>query len=154
LFGKMRRNDRKITAKEAKNILKNGEYGVLSTINKNEYPYGIPVNYFFRGNTIYIHCAVDGQKLENIKNNKKVSFVVIGKTEILPDKFGTKYESAIVFGKAQEVYEKEKHNALVSLLEKYSPEFTSEGKKYIKKLYDKVKVIKISIEHLSGKARN
>ncbi len=52
------------------------------------------------GDVIYFHCAPEGHKLENLSGNNKVSFCVVGKTQVLPDKFATNYESVIVFGTA------------------------------------------------------
>ena len=69
----------------------------------------------------------------------------------MPSKFGTEYESVVVFGVASEVQETERYNALLWLLEKYSPEFIEEGKKYIEQKDKATKVIKIDIEHISGK---
>lgn len=47
MFYEMRRKDRLLTEKEAREILSEGEYGVLSTMGENGYPYGVPVNYVY-----------------------------------------------------------------------------------------------------------
>lgn len=44
----MRRKDRKIETDEAIKILKTGEYGVLSTVDIDGYPYGVPINYIWK----------------------------------------------------------------------------------------------------------
>ena len=54
---KMRRKDRKTTEERAYEILKNGEYGILSTIGEDGYPYGVPVNFAVEGNKIYFNTA-------------------------------------------------------------------------------------------------
>jgi nitroimidazol reductase NimA-like FMN-containing flavoprotein (pyridoxamine 5'-phosphate oxidase superfamily) len=149
----MRRKDRAIPDSEAKEILAKGEYGVLSTVSPEGQPYGVPLNYSYTGDAIYFHCAVEGHKLANMQANKKVSFCVVGKTEVLPDKFGTKYESVIVFGEAREVDGDEKQQGLVELVKKYSPGFIKEGLEYIEKGGDKTRVYKISTESITGKAR-
>jgi len=149
----MRRQDRLITNTEALSILENGEYGILSTASSNNEPYGVPINYCLIGECIYFHCALEGRKIDNINSNPKVSFCVIGKTELLPDKFGTKYESCIVQGVASESLGDEKQLALEGLIHKYSEDFVSEGLKYIEKLKDKARVFRIRIESISGKAR-
>lgn len=64
-----------------------------------------------------------------------------------------KYESALAFGIASEVEGEERYKALLLLLEKYSPEFIEEGKNYIAQKDKATKVIKIEIDHISGKAR-
>jgi nitroimidazol reductase NimA-like FMN-containing flavoprotein (pyridoxamine 5'-phosphate oxidase superfamily) len=149
----MRRKDRMITNTETLSILEKGEYGILSTASSDNEPYGVPLNYCLIDKCIYFHCAVEGRKIDNINNNPKVSFCVVGKTEILPEKFGTNYESCIVYGLASESFGEEKQLALESLIFKYSKSFVPEGLKYIEKLKDKARVFKISIESISGKAR-
>ncbi len=153
MFREMRRKDRELKKDEAIEILKRNDYGVLSTIGENGYPYGVPVNFVFLNNSIYFHCATEGHKLDNILYNGKVSFCVVGETAILPEKFSTNFESAIVFGRAEEVFDDEKGTALIEILNKYSSDYIEEGKEYIKKASKFTKVIKINIEHISGKAR-
>lgn len=153
MFKEMRRKDRVLEITETLEILKNCDYGILSTIDKNGYPYGVPLSYVYIDNSIYFHSATEGNKLDNILNNNKVSFCVVGKTSILPDKFSTKYESVILFGKASEVINDEKNKALLEILNKYSPDFIEQGKTYIQNAGAKTKVIKITIVHITGKAR-
>ena len=153
MFREMRRKDREIKKDEAIEILKNIDYGILSTISQNGYPYGVPISYTYINGSIYFHCAAEGHKLDNIKNNDKVSFCVVGQTKTLPDKFSVKYESVIVFGRAVEVYGDEKNMALLEILNKYSPDYIEQGLEYIQNSSEDTKVIRINVEHISGKAR-
>jgi len=149
----LRRQDRAITEEEALALLNKAEYGVLSTVTENGEPYGVPLNFCVIDHCIYFHCAVEGQKIDNIKQNKSVSFCAVGNTKILPDKFGTKYESVIVSGEVEEVFDMNKQLALEGLLHKYSIEFIDKGIKYIEGLKEKTRVFKITINKLTGKAR-
>lgn len=149
----MRRKDRLISNAEAFSILEKGEYGVLSTVSPDHEPYGVPVNYCFLDGYIYFHCALEGTKIDNIISHPKVSFCVVGRTQILPDQFGTNYESCIVHGMAFESFGEEKQQALEGLVHKYSPGFVSEGLDYIEKLKNNARVFKISIDSISGKAK-
>lgn len=153
MFREIRRKEREIPKNKALEILLNGEYGVLSTIGEDNYPYGIPLNYVLYDNKVYFHCAIEGYKLNNIKYNNRVSFCVVGRTEVLSNKFSTDYESVILFGKCSEVYNEEKELGLYKLIEKYSKEFKKEGLNYIKNAINKTKVFKIEIEHITGKSR-
>lgn len=150
---KMRKSDREIGFEEATDMLTRCEYGVLSTIGNDDQPYGVPLNYVYKGNSIYFHCALMGHKIDNIEYNPKVSFCVVGDTKVLPSKFSTEFESAVAFGVASEAQGTERHNALIWLLEKYSPGYIEEGKDYIKQKDKVTKVIKIEIKHISGKKR-
>ena len=148
---KIRRKDREIEADDAINLLIKCEYGVLSSTGKDGQPYGVPLSYVYKDNCIYFHSARVGHKIENIENNPKVSFCAIGNTNVLPSKFGTEYESVVAFGVASEAEGTERYNALLWILEKYSPEFIEEGKTYIEQKDKITKVIKIKITHISGK---
>jgi len=148
----MRRKDRALTDWDAMSILRKAEYGVLSTASPAAEPYGVPLNFCLIENAIYLHSAAEGHKINNISHNHKVSFCVVGETEVLPKKFGTKYESAIVFGKAEEVDGSEKQLGLEGLLKKYSSQFFHEGLKYIESFIDQTTVYKIIIESITGKA--
>ena len=140
----VRRSDREITVQEARALLDGAEYGVLSTVGNDGQPYGVPLSYVFRDDGIYFHCALNGQKLDNIDCNAKVSFCVVGSTKVLPDKFATEYESAVAFGVVSEVSGTERHNALLWFLEKYCPDFIEEGSQYIDEKDTAMKVFKIS----------
>ena len=153
MFREMRRKDRELKHEETIDILKNHSYGILSTADGNGFPYGVPMSYVLLNSSIYFHCADQGHKLDNIWQNSKVSFCVVGNTRVLPGEFSTRYESAVLFGKAVEVFEDEKYTALMEILKKYSPDHTVKGKEYIDKKGMAVRVIKINIEHISGKAR-
>jgi hypothetical protein len=152
-MNRIRRKDRGISAEEATRLLAEGEYGILSTVGEDGQPYGIPLSYAYRNNSIYIHCALKGHKLVNLDHNHKVSFCVVGRTKILPEKFATEYESVIVSGTACAVQGVERIDALVSLLEKYSPAFIEEGKRFIEQKDAVTRVIRIDIDSLTGKAR-
>ncbi len=153
MYKKIRRQDRILDNASALALLDNGEYGVLSTVDKKNQPYGIPVNYTVIDNTIFVHSALEGHKLDNIKSNSKVSFCVVGRTQLLPDQFSISYKSVIVFGTAAIVDDQDKRQALIALVAKYSPEQIDSGGKYIDNLIDKVVVIKVSIDHITGKRR-
>ena len=149
----VRRSDRAIDVADAIELLKSVSYGVLSTVGGDGLPYAIPLSYIFRDRVIYFHCAHEGRKLENIESNPAVSFCVVGHTKTLPEMFATEYESAIATGVARLVSGDEKRDALIGILEKYSPDFMTSGLKYLAGKIDAVTVVRIDIDHISGKAR-
>lgn len=152
MFRKMRRMDKAMDEAAALELLKKCEYGVISTIGSDGYPYGVPVNYAYKDGTIYFHCATEGHKLDNIKENSKVSFCAVGNTKLIPDKFSTKYESVILFGNASIVEDdNEKKEALREIIKKYSPDFIESGEKYIASDFIKANIVKVKIEHITGK---
>lgn len=149
----MRRSDRQMTSEETIDLLERGEYGVLSTIDNQSQPYGVPLSYAYADNAIYIHSANEGTKLDNIICNSNVCFTVVGKTKVLPSKFSTDYESAIVFGRARITAGADKVKGLMEIIKKYSPKFIKEGEEYIERAKEKTTVVKIEIVDFSGKHR-
>jgi nitroimidazol reductase NimA-like FMN-containing flavoprotein (pyridoxamine 5'-phosphate oxidase superfamily) len=91
-------------------------------------------------------------KLENIAFNEKVCFTVVGRTEVLADKFSTKYESIIAFGTAK-LSTDLKLKALEEILRKYSSEFMEKGLQYVQTDHHKTDIYEITIEEITGKAR-
>lgn len=154
MFKAMRRKDRQISEKESIEILSRGEYGVIGTIGINGYPCSTPLNYVLDEGSIYVHFFVRGGNIhESITSNNKVSFTYVGKTTVLEDEFVTNYESVMVFGKAEIADDIEKRHALVLMIDKYSPNFKKQGLEHIEEDFNKTCVVKITIEHITGKAR-
>lgn len=153
MFVAMRRIDRQVSTEASVRILEKCEYGILSTINQEGYSYGVPLSYVYKDGSIYFHSANEGCKLSNITINDKVSFCVVGDKKSLPEKFTTSYESVIVFGRAAIVRGQEKQDALLALISKYGSDYIEKGKEYIQHSQEKTTVIKIVIEHMTGKAR-
>ncbi len=152
----MRRKDRQLDQEEALRILRDGEHGILASVSKDNQPYGVPISYVSDDKNIYIHSALTGHKLDNIKHNSKVSFTVVeqGKPVFENNDFSTYYASAVVFGKAEIVEdEEEKTYALKILCEKYLPEYMGEFEKAMAVAGKATHVIKVSIDQLNGKAK-
>ncbi len=149
----MRRNDRQMTKTEAEEVLQNGEYGVLAVFGDEGYPYTVPLSYAYENGAIYFHSAMEGHKIDGVRAHSKVSFSVVGDTEVLPGKFSTNFESVIAFGQAVELEGEEKLVALMALIRKYSPDFLEKGEKYANHSGKDTIVVKIAIDHMTGKAR-
>ena len=149
----VRRTDRAISTSDAIDLLASANYGVLSTVGEDGRPYAIPLSFVFHGRVIYLHCAKEGRKLDNLRNNPAVSFCVVGHTKVLPGEFATEYESAIASGTARLISGDEKQQALIKFLEKYSPDYIEQGLEYIAASIDKVEIIRIDVDEISGKAK-
>ena len=153
----MRRADRKLSAEETEEILAKGEYGVLSTVCEDGTPYGIPISYAYSasGRAVYMHCSADGgQKSDNLRLNGKACLTVVLDTELMPEKFATKYWSAMVFGTVEIIEDnEEKREGIEAVLRKYSPTFEEKGLRYIENSIDKIHILKLRVETAEGKAR-
>ncbi len=149
-FPPMRRHDRQMDEDSVKDVLKTGEYGILSTVNAQGYPYGIPLHYAFDGKRIWIHGSKHlGEKLRAFQRNSKVCFTVVRGTKIHSEQFSAAFESGIAFGRIQVA--DNPVTGLRLLVDKYSPKFKEEGEAYIRQAGEQTAVHFIEIEHLCGK---
>lgn len=155
MYRMVRRKDRSIPEKEALDLLRRSEYGMLSTIGKDGQPYVIPLSYVVAGDSLYFHCAPAGQKLDNIAFCPQVCFCAVGNTQPVYDGgFSTYYESAIVYGKARKVEDaEEKRRCLMLLAEKYLPQHMDKAAGDIEKSFLRTAVYAVSLDHVSGKAK-
>jgi uncharacterized protein len=153
MFKPLRKPENTMDEASMISVLTNAEYGILSTIGPDGYPYGIPMSFVYINNAIYFHGAAEGHKHENITYNDKVSFCIVGKTEVVAEKFTTNYESVILFGNISEVKGTEKQEALFSIVNKYSQQYSEKGKTILQNMVDRIHVLKINIEHVVGKTK-
>lgn len=153
----IRRQDRLLDEERAMEIIKEGEYGVLSMqAEDGEGAYGIPVSYVWdRGNSIYIHCAPAGKKLRCIDACHKVSFCIVGNTKVIPDKFTTAYESVVLECTAhRSLHEAERMSALSLLLSKYCPNDKIRGIEQANRSFARTEIIRLDIGRISAKSKH
>ncbi len=157
MYTEMRLKKRQLSRPEAEDILARGLYGVLSLNGGSDgYAYGVPLSYTYQENKIYLHGALEGKKLDLLRRNNKVSFCVVLEAEPLADKYTMKYRSAIGFGTSHEVEDRdEKLAALIALVEKYyrDRDHIERGKKVAAESLDRTTVIRLDLDHLTGKVR-
>lgn len=151
----IRRQDRILEESAAINLLSIGEYGVLSMYSNESGIYSIPLNYVWdTKSSLYIHCATEGRKLNIIDKNNSVSFCIVGKTNVISNKFTTEYESLVLECKAyRNLSTTERMNALIMILEKYSPNDKITGLKYAEISFHRTEIIRLDINKWSGKCK-
>lgn len=106
--------------------------GRLASIDKNDYPQVIPMNFVYADGAIYMHSYPFGEKLDNIRRNPNVGFEVDQHICFLPSYYfhptdasqaDTLYISVVIKGRAEIVEDaEEKARALNALMEKYQKE--------------------------------
>lgn len=153
MFREMRRAKQKLEIDECKKLLKNTKRAFLAVCGDDDYPYTLPINYYYdeKDNAIYFHSAICGHKIDSIKRNNKVSLSIIG--EEYKDDEGYFYyvKSVIVFGKVEIVENEDiRYNKLLNFGMKYFPskEYTIDE---LKQSMARALLIKIDILHISGK---
>lgn len=150
----MRRKDRKLDEQVAVSLLEHCEYAVLSTIGEDGNPYGIPISPVLEGKNLYFHCALEGTKLQNIRNHPAVCITCVGETRLVPEKFTTEYQSAIAFGTASMVEdEEEKVRILYLLCQKYAASNLDAFDREVKRSLHRIGICKIAITEWSAKGK-
>lgn len=152
MFREMRRKNQLLSLEETISILEQETSGTLAVLGDGGYPYAVPLSYVYEDSKIYFHCAKSGHKMESILNNDKVSFCIIAQDQIIPEEYTTYYRSVIVFGKARLLENEEKRHAVEVLAKKYSPEDEAGRAKEIEESFNRVVMVEIAIEHMTGKA--
>lgn len=165
MFREIRRKEKQLTIEECNKILTKAEYGTLATMGSDGYPYAVAVNYIYYSGSIYFHCALVGHKLDNIANCMNVSFNVVTDVRAVPiisgndigfNGFDTNFNSVVIFGKAGEVVDKEKSEVLMAFLKKFlyisrCSRYEPDGISYVERSTKKTTLMKIEIEHMTGK---
>ena len=121
-FRPMRRKRQELPQEECEMILEKGTAGVLSVLGDGGYPYGVPLSYAYKDGKIYFHSAVDGHKIDALRNEEKCSFTVIAQDDIHPDEYTTYFSSVIAFGRMH-IFDKTEYiiAGLRILGERYNP---------------------------------
>ncbi|HAL16588.1 MAG TPA: 5-nitroimidazole antibiotic resistance protein [Anaerolineaceae bacterium] len=153
MFREMRRKKQLLSKAETIEILQSCTSGVLAVTGDEDYPYAVPLSFAYKDGKLFFHFAKAGHKMDSIVRNNKVSFCVIQTDRVIQKTFTTHFRSAIVFGRARIITEdSEKKYALECLVEKYSPDYITEGQAEIDRDWNRVCVAEVQIEHMSGKA--
>ena len=151
----MRRVEKEISEKEdLTTIIKSGKYTIISMCKDHE-PYLVTLSYGYdiTKNTLYFHCAKEGQKIDFIKSNPNVCGTII-EDNGYEDGCGQAYRSVVFRGKmvlVEDLQEKKYgFDILLNHLEK-DPQEAKE--KFFKKnhTYENTGMLRLDIHEISGK---
>lgn len=171
----MRRKDREMDRDFGLYVIDQARFAVLTTTDKEGRAYAIPVSPARLGDSIYLHSAPEGHKIENLKFNPAVTMVFVGDTHIpepikpeeydalvasgqvaslVANKFTTEYESAILTGTASFVTDnEEKMKGLRVISEKYTPENMPYFEAAAMSGMSRLVVLRIDIETITAKRK-
>lgn len=123
----MRRIDREMPPEFGWQVVDKCAYAVLSMVDGGGKPYAVPLSLVRSGESVYFHCAKQGEKTDCLRLNPDVCVVCVGDVQLLPQEFSAEYESAILRGVAHEVTDREeKVLALRLISERYAAENMAE----------------------------
>ncbi len=157
MFRQMRRINQQVSEEECKRILREEKRAAFSVIGDEGYPYTIPVNFYYdeEDNRIYLHGAATGHKTDAIKNCNKVCFTTWNQGYKTKGNWEWNATSVVVFGKASLLDDRSFwEDKLKKLALKYYPTAEEAEAEMHTSSINKVQIIAIDIEHMTGKLVN
>lgn len=152
-FRPIRRKNKEISVELSKKLLKEARRGILAVNGDNDYPYAIPVNFYFDENVnkIYFHGSRAGHKSDALNKCNKVCFTVCGNENIKDVSWAPYVTSTVVFGRCNVITDLELAGIMLRefALKYYPDQETVEEE--IKVSGKGVQMYEIEIEHISGK---
>ena len=150
----MRRKDREMSKEFALALADKCAYAVMATVSPDGSPYCVPLSFAREGEWLYFHCAKEGHKIDNLKHRNKVCVSCVGDMNILSEEYSVIYESAVIFGTAHEVTDRDEMvRALATICQRYVSENMKEFDDKVKSDIGRTGVWKIHIDEISGKER-
>ena len=123
---KVRRDDKEIKDTEGiREILRKGLVCHVAMVDEGK-PYMVSMNYGFRDDAIYLHAALEGRKIDILRKNPDVCFMVYTGNRLTtgPDACGDwtmKYRSVTGFGRATLIEDDaEKIPAMLIIMDQYT----------------------------------
>ncbi len=123
----MRKASRQMSAEWALEVLDKAPYITVSMADEEGMPYGLPLSLVRTDEkTFYLHCALEGKKLDLLRKNPRVCLSAVTKCKptVGPNdgSFTLEFKSAIAFGMAEIVQDDtEKIADLRAICERFLP---------------------------------
>lgn len=155
----MRKHKREIKEyKELFDVIKNGSVCVLAFDNKGDAPYILPLNYGvgleYEKTYLYFHSALEGKKIDLMKENNIVSFLIYKEKNLIYEKekgyCTMEYESVIGKGKIEFLNGADKFDALKKLMAQYH---NGEEVYFNTAAIDKTLVYRLEVLEMRGKRK-
>jgi nitroimidazol reductase NimA-like FMN-containing flavoprotein (pyridoxamine 5'-phosphate oxidase superfamily) len=133
----------KLKDTDALEVLREGSLGRLGCIAA-DWPYVVPVSYYFDGKDIYIH-SLPGKKLDALRANPRVCLQV----DEIKDSYN--WRSVIAYGTFEEVSDEETWENVLTELHSRLPHMTPVESRLVKGTTGTV-VFRIKVEEVTGMA--
>ena len=149
----MRRTDKEVGSREEINAIIRGSHVCRIALAMDNMPYILPVSFGYDGESIYLHTAKEGKKINYFKNNNNICFEFERNVKLVKDtkiacKWTFFYESVIGFGKIHELESLEQREVgLNRIMSQYSGKEWVFGEDSLKN----IRVWKIEITSITGK---
>jgi uncharacterized protein len=135
-------------------IINRCEVCYLGMADENNKPYVLPFNFGYRDNTVYLHSAREGRKMDIIRKNNKVCLafstdhLLRFTNEEVACSYGMKFRSVIVSGRIEFI---EDHDEKVEVLNIVMEKYTGKRFNYNPPSIKEVATYKVVIEEMTGR---
>lgn len=141
--------------KEMYEIIEKADYCHMA-VCRDHSPYVIPMNYGFSGGKIYLHSANQGLKIDILKENPYVCISIMQGAELKksssPCKYSMRYQSILIYGKAQFLAEGDKkREALKQIILHHDRDTGQDQWDLNHDSPDFLTIIQVEIEKITGK---
>ena len=151
MYKEMRRKKNQRSEQEAYEYLNRAEWGVLS-LCADGLPYGVPMSHATVGKIIYLHAALEGQKLDFIRANPKACFTAVASAEVLRTMGSMSYECVMAFGTMRMVEGDEERLAAFDAINARFTDGFELGRTFVDKWAQRTAVLALEIERITAKS--
>ena len=152
----MRRKDKEIRdIKEMNEIIRKTVFCNVA-MSRNNIPYIVPMNFGFHEQCIFLHSANEGLKIDILKENPLVCIEIIPDAQLVKSKdqcnSSMKYRSVLISGKVEFLSaELDKKKALGYIVQHYDKNIKEDELDLSNYNFDRLIVLKVKIEKVTGK---
>lgn len=151
-FRKMRRFKQQLTDEECKELLRTEERGTLAVNGDDGYPYAFPMNFTYdeESNSLILHCAKGGYKLDCMRRSDKVCFCFHNKPTSPTGALPRNVRSIVIFGRIRVIDDQDE---IMRIMTKFDSKFEDPEtlKKHLEREAHIVLALQLKIEHMTGK---
>jgi uncharacterized protein len=149
----MRRSEREISELgQIEEIINKADVCRVAFADQNV-PYIVTMNFGYKSNRLYFHCAREGRKLEMMRRNNYVCFEMDIDHQLYTGQkacdTGMNYRSVVGYGKISIISdEEERITGMNSILDHYNPQKDYD---YDESVFERTVMLKLEITELTGK---
>ena len=151
MFRKMRRFKQQLSEEDCVRLLKEQPRGVLSMLGDDGYPYGIPLDHWYRDGKLYFHCAKAGHKLDALAACDKVSYCVMDQGWRRDGEWALNISSVVVFGRMRLIEDEELKREICTNLVRIFTNDEAYLQRELASAFPRVNCLELTIEHMTGK---
>lgn len=147
----MRNSKRERGAAWALEVMDRAPYVTVSMTRPDGSAYGLPLSLVRKDErTFYFHCAGEGEKLDCLRHDPRVSLSAVSKCrpkyEVEKNNFTEYFQSAVAVGRAEIVADRqEKIEALRLLCERFLPDYMDHFEEAVERSLAYTTVVKITL---------